>query len=897
MGATRRHIIELGERLSYDDKRLLRRFLNPYPEGSFIPAGPHDFAGQTIVLSHPLRRRDRDLGNAINQIKFDILGHKPLGQGANGYVFEVIKSLAFTPDDSLREFQDGKHVAKIAAELLDKNQQYFIEGADVDKERGIRSTPLESTENEMHFLKTVGRFHPKKITLHTVDEKTRLSFLTTRKFSSKSLKAILAENTLTTEQRFDLTIALLRALKEQVHNHGILHCDLKPDNIIVNLDPLQVNIIDYGLATKITAAKKRNPRGNHLHAAPEIFTPDTAKANTDINLVDFSEQSDIYGLGIVIARVWGNNMRNVSHLRNPNGKWKQPEDYIRNRSDAADNLIYCKNIMGEKLVKKTIASMVAYKATDRKTLSEHIQDFHSASLQHKYPSLQDGERIVLSSAFKDGAASREKILNRNKDGAASRKKILKPSLHELKNLLNASYRNLPDDADENYITEFIAGMGWQALKGATTKDELFEKSEVVFTSLQAATTKYKNLLRNAKEQLLSEDFPGDELLRTSLLEFIAEISWKLNRQKQLSNDIDRIQYFTNSLESKYEAHHTRLMSLTRHQARQAGLNFRKDLDKLVPIDQASKIFVDSLSNRLGELPPDNNHEDLKAFLYSIDMPLLEDSKTPLTDVQQNFATLATKTDNLIKKYQSLEERANQLQSTLPIDENRKFISNFITSMDSKINELETFKKNAPLDPIRLKQSLKIMKMDYKSLSDKFEGYNNYLETRPGWAAENPVEASILVAVGLLMLTTVVVGAIALSGGAAAAPIAALITALSANPLVLITAGIIAAFAVAALGAIVGTVIDIFTFSPTPEQAEGSNPQPASSESTSTYKQLFQSPLRQNAIANAPPIQPAAQKNQLNKTEKNTPHDKNVSSNPASKKYHDHNIKPKSKNSP
>lgn len=65
------------------------------------------------------------------------------------------------------------------------------------------------------------------------------------------------------------------------HNHGILHRDIKPGNIMVNQEG-QVKVTDFGLARPITGEAEENPYGTPDYAAPEILGKGTVDQRVDI---------------------------------------------------------------------------------------------------------------------------------------------------------------------------------------------------------------------------------------------------------------------------------------------------------------------------------------------------------------------------------------------------------------------------------------------------------------------------------------------------------------------------------------------------------------------------------------------------------------------------------------
>jgi len=77
---------------------------------------------------------------------------------------------------------------------------------------------------------------------------------------------------------------MLQAL-EYLHNRGVIHCDLKPGNVLVQDD--QVKVLDFGLAVLADQAK-RTTAGTLAYLAPEILSGQAA-----------NRASDLYAVGVI----------------------------------------------------------------------------------------------------------------------------------------------------------------------------------------------------------------------------------------------------------------------------------------------------------------------------------------------------------------------------------------------------------------------------------------------------------------------------------------------------------------------------------------------------------------------------------------------------------------------
>lgn len=98
-------------------------------------------------------------------------------------------------------------------------------------------------------------------------------------------------------QRIAELIRQLAAAVGFAHHHGLMHCDLKPDNILVD-DKGHVTVTDFGLAVRMDELEDFAQRpswapGTLGYAAPELFTSKR----------DASPKVDIYSVGAVLYRL------------------------------------------------------------------------------------------------------------------------------------------------------------------------------------------------------------------------------------------------------------------------------------------------------------------------------------------------------------------------------------------------------------------------------------------------------------------------------------------------------------------------------------------------------------------------------------------------------------------
>ncbi|MCD2136614.1 Stk1 family PASTA domain-containing Ser/Thr kinase [Salinicoccus halitifaciens] len=138
---------------------------------------------------------------------------------------------------------------------------------------------------------TIQLSHPNIVNVLDVDETDEYQLLVTEVVDGPTLKQYIKENhPISIEESVNLAVQILDGI-EHAHNRGIIHRDIKPQNILLDGEN-RVRITDFGIAKALS--ETRMTETNQVMGSVQYISPEQAKGqNTD-------ERTDIYSFGIVL---------------------------------------------------------------------------------------------------------------------------------------------------------------------------------------------------------------------------------------------------------------------------------------------------------------------------------------------------------------------------------------------------------------------------------------------------------------------------------------------------------------------------------------------------------------------------------------------------------------------
>ena len=152
----------------------------------------------------------------------------------------------------------------------------------------------EGAEFEGRFLReaqSAGRLsHPNIVTIYDVGETDEVAYIAMEYLSGPTLREIMDEGPMAPDLVLQTALQMAEALAF-AHEHGVIHRDVKPSNVIITGQHSRIKLTDFGIAH--LSSSDATQTGSML-GSPRYMSPEQAMGR------EVDGRSDIFSLGAVL---------------------------------------------------------------------------------------------------------------------------------------------------------------------------------------------------------------------------------------------------------------------------------------------------------------------------------------------------------------------------------------------------------------------------------------------------------------------------------------------------------------------------------------------------------------------------------------------------------------------
>jgi eukaryotic-like serine/threonine-protein kinase len=135
--------------------------------------------------------------------------------------------------------------------------------------------------------------HPRIVPIHEVGERDGYCYFSMNFVQGGQLDEVVERAPMPVRRAVELIAKLARAV-HHAHQHGILHRDIKPGNILLDQNG-EPHLTDFGLA-RLVETESTVTRTKEIFGTPSYMAPEQAAGETRT----LTSATDVYGLGAVL---------------------------------------------------------------------------------------------------------------------------------------------------------------------------------------------------------------------------------------------------------------------------------------------------------------------------------------------------------------------------------------------------------------------------------------------------------------------------------------------------------------------------------------------------------------------------------------------------------------------
>lgn len=226
------------------------------------------------------------------------------------------KGCGVDPNAESRVYHAELYVAKKETNTIKIAPDYVVKHINtryLDRDKALLA--IESLQKEYELCRKAGHLGVKP--LHVIKDDI---YLIMKRMPGETMAKLIEKNAHPIEKKLQNIYFCLLALKYEVVDKGMVHNDLKPENIMI--DDTGAHFIDYGFAeiANVDNMIEHRPCGTPAWVAPEIFN---FKTNLQIVSLSIAQSVDIYPLGKIIACYLGGKNQRLGYTIDEVGEFAQ----------------------------------------------------------------------------------------------------------------------------------------------------------------------------------------------------------------------------------------------------------------------------------------------------------------------------------------------------------------------------------------------------------------------------------------------------------------------------------------------------------------------------------------------------------------------------------------------
>src|SRR5438477_7569662 len=138
--------------------------------------------------------------------------------------------------------------------------------------------------------------HPQVVPIYEIGERDRSCYFSMKFIEGGQLDAVLGGKPMSVRQAAELLVKIARTV-QFAHEHGILHRDIKPGNILLDKKG-EPHLTDFGLA-RLMEQESTMTNSLEVLGTPSYMAPEQAAGQTK----NLTATADVYGLGAVFYQM------------------------------------------------------------------------------------------------------------------------------------------------------------------------------------------------------------------------------------------------------------------------------------------------------------------------------------------------------------------------------------------------------------------------------------------------------------------------------------------------------------------------------------------------------------------------------------------------------------------